>query len=71
MQKLMYHGVGSQVHYIPVPFHPYYKNNFKFNHKLIKNSIAYYNAALSIPLYYNLKKQNQKKIVKTLAELIK
>ena len=36
MQKLMYHGVGSQVHYIPVPFHPYYKNNFKFNHKLIK-----------------------------------
>ena len=66
----MYHGIGSQVHYIPVPLHPYYKKNFNYNLKKIQNSMKYYSDALSIPLYYSLNKKDQKKIIRTLIELI-
>jgi perosamine synthetase len=70
MQKLMYLGIGSQVHYIPVPYHPYYKNNFDIKLNNIKSSITYYKKALSIPLYYDLSKKDQKKIIKVLTKLL-
>lgn len=70
MEKLMYLGIGTQVHYIPVPYHPYFKNKFDYNLDEIKNSIKYYNEALSIPLYYDLDFKTQQKIIKTLKYLI-
>ena len=70
MQKLMYLGIGSQVHYIPVPYHPYYKRNFNIKLSNIKSSINYYKKALSIPLYYDLSTKDQKKIIKVLLKLL-
>ena len=52
MNKLKQNGILTQVHYIPVPMHPYYK---KLGYKMInKNSKEYYDCALSLPLYYDL-----------------
>ena len=70
MQRLMYLGIGTQVHYIPVPFHPFYKNIVKVDQKNIKKAIDYYEKALSIPLYYDLDKATQKKIIKTFKHLL-
>ena len=46
-------GIGSQVHYIPLPIHPYFQN-LGFNIENYPNSKKYYKEALSIPLYYDL-----------------
>lgn len=71
MERLMYLGIGTQVHYIPVPYHPYFKKNYKIDLKKISASIDYYEKAISIPLYYDLDKKIQNKIIKTLRILLK
>jgi len=71
MQRLKYLGIGTQVHYIPVVLHPYYKKNFSYNLNNIKNAIEYYKCAISIPLYYDLNNKDQKKIINLISELIK
>jgi len=69
MKKLKEHGVGSQVHYIPVPMHPYYQ---KLGHNMnnYPNAQDYYNQALSIPLFYDLTSDEQKKVIFTIDKII-
>ncbi len=62
MEKLKKIGISTQVHYIPIPLHPYYKKK-GYSTKKIPNSLKYYNDALSIPIHYNLKIKDLKKIV--------
>ena len=69
MQSLLNVGVGSQVHYIPVPHHPYYKVGAE-----VPVGIAfaedYYKNALTIPLFYELSFLQQEKVVSELKKLV-
>ena len=62
-------GIGTQVHYIPVPMQPYYKSlgsdldNFE-------NSKRYYSEAVSIPLYYSLTNADQQYVIDSITELL-
>ena len=53
------------LHYIPIYRHPYYKK-FKINKSHYPNSEIFYKRALSIPIYYGLKKNNILKFIKIL-----
>mgnify|MGYP006077478115 FL=1 len=53
------------LHYIPIYRHPYYKK-FKINRSNYPNSELFYKRALSIPIYYGLKKSNILKFIKIL-----
>jgi len=71
MKILRVRGIGSQVHYIPIPLHPLYKNIFKKNlKKALPNAMNYYNEALSIPIYYDLTLKEQKNIINTLKDIV-
>jgi perosamine synthetase len=69
MQELKLRGIGSQVHYIPVPTHPYYQ---RIGHRPehYPSAMGYYRQALSIPLFYDLTDDQQNKIVEALKELV-
>ena len=54
--------VFVNIHYIPVHLHPYYKS-FGFLRTQFKNSLNYYNRALSLPVYFDLKKKDQDRII--------
>ena len=69
MKKFLALGIITQVHYIPVFNHPYYKNKISYK-KRCPNSINYYNSALSIPLYYDLSIRQQKYVIKKVKEII-
>lgn len=69
MKKLQSCGISTQVHYIPIPLHPYYKNK-GYKVKNIPNSTNYYNYGLSIPIHLNLQKRDIFKIIKTLKRII-
>ena len=69
MKKLREHGIYTQVHYIPIPIQPYYKN-LGYNLRNITNALKYYEECLSIPLYYDLNYEEQNYIKNTIAELI-
>jgi UDP-4-amino-4,6-dideoxy-N-acetyl-beta-L-altrosamine transaminase len=69
MKSLLNVGIGSQVHYIPVPHHPYYKLRAEMPAG-IAFAEDYYSSALTIPLYYDLTFLQQEAVVSGLKELI-
>lgn len=56
-------GIDTNLHYIPIYRHSYYKQN-KFQKKKFKNAEIYYREAMTLPLYFDLKKNDQMKIIK-------
>jgi UDP-4-amino-4,6-dideoxy-N-acetyl-beta-L-altrosamine transaminase len=69
MIKLRKLNIVTQVHYIPLPYHPYYKKK-KYNLKECQVAKNYYEECLSIPLYYGLKFKEQKFIMKSISDII-
>ena len=69
MQQLRQRGIIGQVHYIPVPAHPYYRR-LGFRVDDYPQALAYYRQALSLPLYYDLTEQQQDKVIAVLSELL-
>lgn len=69
MQELKSREIGSQVHYIPVPAHPYYR---RLGHtpEDYPNAQKYYQEALSIPLFYDLTDEQQDQVISAIKELV-
>jgi UDP-4-amino-4,6-dideoxy-N-acetyl-beta-L-altrosamine transaminase/dTDP-4-dehydrorhamnose reductase len=57
------HGLGVQVHYIPVHLQPYYKQKFGYKENDFPVSEDYYNRALSLPLYPKMTDEEVKKVI--------
>lgn len=70
VKDLKKRGIGTQVHYIPLFLHPFYKKKIKTSNYDLKNSLNYYRDALSIPIYPDLKKNEQEKIIKIIKKII-
>ena len=58
-------GVGSQVHYLPVPMHPYYRH-LGYTMTDLPAAEQYYRECLSIPLYFDLDRQSQEGVVRAI-----
>jgi perosamine synthetase len=67
MNELKKRGIGSQVHYLPITNHPYYKNTVT---SLQPEAAKYYSKALSIPLFYDLQSSEQEKVISAFLELV-
>jgi UDP-4-amino-4,6-dideoxy-N-acetyl-beta-L-altrosamine transaminase len=70
MDSLRKKGVGTQVHYIPVPLHPIYRQLGNEADKY-KNAMEYYNEAISIPLYYSLQDDEQTHVIASIKKLLR
>lgn len=70
MNKLKDRGIGTQVHYIPVYRHPCFKNICGDISEYFPNMEAYYNQALSLPLYYNLRIEDVERVVRDLQSVL-
>ena len=69
MIKLRHAGIGTQVHYRPIPTQPYYqKQGYTAND--LPNAMEYYSKCLSIPLHPNLSKKEQRKIIRQLSQIL-
>jgi len=68
-EKLLKKGINPQIHYIPIPLHTYYqKLGFEIN--LLPNAIQYYKQALTLPLYPDLKENEQDYVINSLKEIM-
>lgn len=63
-------NIGVNVHYIPVYKHPYYQKN-GYQDVCCENAEAYYEKAISIPMYPLLTEDEQDYVIKTIKELWK
>ena len=62
--------IMTNLHYVPIYKHPFYRHLGFKNYKL-KNTEKYYKEALTLPLYYSLSIKEQKKVIKTLRKALK
>ncbi len=69
MKRLFEKGIGTQVHYIPVPMQPYYESPLTDN-QAFHNAREYYDEAISIPLYYSLSDAEQAYVIDSIGELV-
>ena len=67
---LLKKGFKTNVHYIPIYRHPYFKK-FNFKKKNFKNTEEYFNRALSLPIYPNLSKKNIFKVINIIKSFLK
>ncbi len=70
MERLHSAGFTTQVHYIPVPLHPYYD---KLGHRAsdYPKAWSYYSEALSIPLFYSLSDEDQARFVESARSVLR
>ncbi len=62
-------GIGVNVHYIPIHWHPYYQQ-LGFKRGQFPQSESYYNRALTLPLYPGLSADNQNEVIQQLKEVL-
>ena len=63
-RKLKKQGIMTQVHYIPI------NKQLFYNHKKIENSDNFYQYCLSLPIYVDLTKNNQTKVIENVLRYI-
>lgn len=70
MEELANFNIGSQVLYIPLYHQTYYKKKYNFKIKNFKNSEKYYQSALSIPIFFGLKKYEQDYVISKINSIV-
>ncbi len=70
MDTLKGHGIGTQVHYIPVHTQPYYQKNFGYRWGQYPVAEKYYAQALSLPLYPTMTDADVTYVLKKLLKIL-
>jgi perosamine synthetase len=71
MEVLKAKSIGTQVHYIPVHLQPFYRNNFGYRPGDFPIAEAYYEKALSIPLYPAMSDEQAQQVVDGIREVLR
>jgi len=69
-QDLLKENIGVNLHYLPVHLHPYYKK-MGFQEGQFKVAENYANTAITIPLYYSLKNNEQEIVINAIRKILK
>lgn len=70
MEALHGMGIGTQVHYIPLYRHPFFKNLAGDISEYFPKMEQYYSQALSLPLYYHLRDEDIERVVSGLKKVL-
>lgn len=70
MSELESKGIGSQVHYIPVHFLPYYQKNYHTKSGDFPIAENYYERALSLPLYPKMNDEEVQEVIKAVTGIV-
>lgn len=70
MQELAEKGVGTQVLYIPVANQPYYKKNFGYKESDFPVAEAYYEKALSLPLFPAMTDDDVTTVIRAVGDVV-
>jgi UDP-4-amino-4,6-dideoxy-N-acetyl-beta-L-altrosamine transaminase len=68
---LALHGIRLQVHYPPVPLHPYYKKRFGYKEGDFPEAERFYQGAISLPLFPLMEDTDVERVVDCIAEFYK
>ncbi|MDP1724296.1 MAG: UDP-4-amino-4,6-dideoxy-N-acetyl-beta-L-altrosamine transaminase [Alphaproteobacteria bacterium] len=69
IQELKNLGIGTQVHYMPLPLHPFYKENYRTSN--IPGAMIYYSKVLSLPLYPKMRNDDVFRVIDAVRDVIR
>lgn len=69
-RRLFEREIRTQVHYIPVYRHPYYRRAFGYEPGLCPEAERYYSGCLSIPCYPDLDPSDQDRVIEVVREVM-
>ncbi len=69
-EKLNNQGIKTNLHYLPVHLHPFYKS-MGFNNGYLPVAENYAISSLSIPLYYSMTESDQEKVIQIFHKIFK
>jgi len=70
MKKLKEKGIGTQVHYIPVHTHPFYRKKFGTNWGDYPRAEYYYKKCLSLPLFPAMSDKDISRVISVLSVVL-
>jgi len=62
-------GILAQVHYVPVYWHPYYRDRYGYREGACPEAEAYYGSCLSLPCFPTLTEDDQDRVIDTVRRL--
>lgn len=68
--QLRERGIGSQVHYIPVYRHPYYRQRYGVDPAMFPNAERYYSRCLSLPFYPDMTDEDAERVIAAVSDLV-
>jgi dTDP-4-amino-4,6-dideoxygalactose transaminase len=68
MTRLKEAGIGTQVHYLPLHMQPYYRD--RYGEMSLPGAEAFYQQALSLPLFPDMTEEEVDYVVATLSEIM-
>tara|TARA_B100000795_G_C22802077_1_gene442497 strand:- start:1134 stop:2288 length:1155 start_codon:yes stop_codon:yes gene_type:complete len=68
-EKMHKNNINLQVHYIPIHLQNYYKKKYGFKKGDFKNAESFYSDEVSLPIYYNLQKKDQIRIINSIKKI--
>lgn len=68
IEKLGEKGIGTSVHFIPIPMHPYYKE-IGYNIEDYPNALQAYEGAISLPLYPKMTKEQVQQVIEAVKQI--
>lgn len=71
MRSLRSMQIGTQVHYIPIPYQPYYRNLYRLRREDFPGAQGYYDRCLSLPMYPTLTDDDVERVVQALETTLK
>ena len=69
-KQLTEHGIMVQKHYIPIPSQPYYQSKYGYSKESYKQSELFYQQMITLPIYVDLTKKDQIKIISVLKDAL-
>jgi UDP-4-amino-4,6-dideoxy-N-acetyl-beta-L-altrosamine transaminase len=64
-------NIGVQIHYIPVHYHPYYRQHFGYKKGDFPNAERYYERAITLPLFPKMTNDDIEDVIEALHKIIK
>jgi len=70
LNKMTDHGIGVGVHYLSIPEHPYYRNNFQWRPEDYPQAMKIGRSTISLPLSPGLTDNDVDRVVRTVKEIL-
>lgn len=70
IEKMHQRGIGTSVHFIPIPLHPAYAGIPQLGSQHVPRAMALYERLISLPLYPDLREEQLQRVVNGVKEIV-